>query len=179
MTDTTVEPAAAIHRGDGELPWVDAGGGTELKVMMVRDDEGLWIVRNRFAPGVVIQTHRHTGPVYAHTLSGSPGSTPSIRRSTGPGRSCSSRPAASTPSPCPEDNTEPTDVWFQIHGVNLNLDADGNVESITDGSGVLAAYYALCEAQGLSRPERGHLTPADSTSREPARGSNRWRLLRL
>ncbi|MYK77356.1 MAG: cupin, partial [Acidimicrobiaceae bacterium] len=50
------------------------------------------------------------------------------------------------------DNTEPTDVWFQIHGVNLNLDADGNVESITDGPGVLAAYYAMCEAQGLPRP---------------------------
>ena len=53
----------------------------------------------------------------------------------------------------PADNTEPTDVWFQIHGVNLNLDAGGNVESITDGPGVLAAYYALCEAQGLPRPD--------------------------
>jgi hypothetical protein len=52
----------------------------------------------------------------------------------------------------PADNTEPTDVWFQIHGANLNLDADGNVESITDGPGVPAAYHALCETQGLLRP---------------------------
>ena len=53
----------------------------------------------------------------------------------------------------PADNNEPTDVWFQIHGVNLNLDvAVGNVESVTDGPGVLAAYYALCEARGLPRP---------------------------
>ena len=36
-------------------------------------------------------------------------------------------------------------------GVNLNLLA-GNVESVTDGPGVLAAYYALCEARGLPRP---------------------------
>ena len=52
----------------------------------------------------------------------------------------------------PADSSEPPDVWFQIHGVNLNLDADGNVESITDGPGVLAACCALCEAQGLPRP---------------------------
>jgi len=51
-----------------------------------------------------------------------------------------------------EDNTEPTDVWFQIHGANLNLDADGNVESITDAAGIYAAYMGLCEAQGLGRP---------------------------
>ena len=151
MTATALEPAAAIHRGDGELPWVDAGGGVELKVMMVREDEGLWIVRNRFAPGVVIQTHRHTGPVYAQTLSGSWKYVeyPEVNRAG----SFLFEPAGSVHTlTVPADNNEPTDVWFQIHGVNLNLDADGNVESITDGPGVLAAYYALCEAQGLPRP---------------------------
>ena len=39
-----------------------------------------------------------------------------------------------------------------MYGVNLNLDADGNVESVTDGAGALEAYYALCEAQGFPRP---------------------------
>ena len=150
MTATAIEPTA-IHRGDEELPWVDAGGGIELKVMMVRTDEGLWIVRNRFAPGVVIQTHRHTGPVYAHTLSGAwkYAEYPEVNRAG----SFLFEPAGSVHTlTTPADNTEPTDVWFQIHGVNLNLDADGNVESITDGPGVLAAYHALCEAQGLPRP---------------------------
>ncbi len=52
----------------------------------------------------------------------------------------------------PETNTEETDVWFAIHGANLNLDADGNVESVVDGSLTLAAYYMLCEAEGLPRP---------------------------
>ena len=48
-----------------------------------------------------------------------------------------------------EDNTR---VWFQIYGANLNLDADGNVESIVDAGGILEAYYMLCEAEGHSRP---------------------------
>ena len=39
-----------------------------------------------------------------------------------------------------------------MYGANLNLDADGNVESVTDGAGTLAAYYALCEVEGFPRP---------------------------
>jgi hypothetical protein len=45
-----------------------------------------------------------------------------------------------------------TNVWFQIYGANLNLDAEGNIESIVDGPMILEAYYALIEAQGLPRP---------------------------
>jgi 2,4'-dihydroxyacetophenone dioxygenase len=48
-----------------------------------------------------------------------------------------------------EDDTH---VWFQMYGANLNLDADGNVESVVDGALTLAAYYVLCAAEGLPRP---------------------------
>lgn len=41
---------------------------------------------------------------------------------------------------------------FQMYGANLNLDADGNVDSVVDGAITLAAYYMLCEAEGLPRP---------------------------
>ncbi len=142
---------SAVHRGDSDLPWVNTGGGVELKVLMVRPDEGLWIIRNRFEPGVVVQTHTHTGPVYAHTLSGSwkYAEYPEVNRAG----SFLFEPAGSTHTlTVPDSNTEVTDVWFQIHGANLNLDSSGNVESVTDGARVLAAYYALCEAQGLPLP---------------------------
>jgi hypothetical protein len=39
-----------------------------------------------------------------------------------------------------------------MYGVNLNLAEDGSIESVADGSSALAAYYALCEAQGFDRP---------------------------
>jgi hypothetical protein len=52
----------------------------------------------------------------------------------------------------PEDNTEPTDVFFAIHGANLNLDANGNVESVYDATLILQSYYLMCEAAGLPRP---------------------------
>ena len=43
-------------------------------------------------------------------------------------------------------------MWFHMYGSNLNLDADGNVESVADGATALKAYLGMCEAQGLPRP---------------------------
>ncbi len=148
---TAADAPTAVHRAEDEIPWVNAGGGIEFKVLMVREDEGLWIVRNRYAPSVVVPSHRHTGPVYAHTVSGAwmYAEYPEVNRAG----SFLFEPAGSVHTLItPETNAEPTDVWFQIHGVNLNLNPDGSVESVTDGAGVLAAYYSLCEAQDLPRP---------------------------
>ena len=52
----------------------------------------------------------------------------------------------------PEDNDEVTDVWFQIFGANLNLDADGGVESVTDAASVLASYRHMCVRDGHGEP---------------------------
>ena len=61
----------ASHRGKDDLPFVDIGGGNRLKVIQVDLGLGLWIVENVFQPGYTVPTHRHTGPVYAYTVSGS------------------------------------------------------------------------------------------------------------
>ncbi len=148
MTLTTTE---AFHLGEEEIPWVDTGTGVELKLVQVDIEAGLWIVRNRFVPGATVQTHKHTGQVFGYTLSGAwrYAEYPYVNRAG----SFLFEPAGSQHTlVVPDDNTEPTDVWFQIHGANLNLDADGNVESITDAAGIYQAYMALCEAQGLDRP---------------------------
>ncbi len=141
----------AFHLGEEEIPWVDTGTGVELKLVQADIEAGLWIVRNRFAPGVVVQKHRHTGQVYGYTLTGAwrYAEYDYINRAG----SFLYEPAGSEHTlTVPDDNTELTDVWFQIYGSNLNLDADGNVESITDAEGIYAAYMAMCEAQGLPRP---------------------------
>ncbi|MEC9270176.1 MAG: hypothetical protein VYC75_06270, partial [Actinomycetota bacterium] len=52
----------------------------------------------------------------------------------------------------PDDNDEVTDVWFQIYGANLNLDEDGEVESITDAGSVLEWYLDECSAIGWDNP---------------------------
>ena len=141
----------AFHLGEEEIPWVDTGTGVEIKLVQADIEAGLWIVRNRFAPGVVVQKHKHTGQVYGYTLTGAwkYAEYGYINRLG----SFLYEPAGSEHTlTVPDDNTELTDVWFQIYGSNLNLDAEGNVESITDAEGIYADYMAMCEAQGLPRP---------------------------
>jgi quercetin dioxygenase-like cupin family protein len=138
----------AVHIGRDDLPFVDIGGGNLLKMLHVDEAEGLWIVENVFQSGFAVQTHRHTGPVYGYTTSGAW----KYREYDYVNRAGSFRfePAGSVHTlEVVEDNTQ---VWFQMYGVNLNLREDGSIESITDGPGTLQAYYALCEAAGLGRP---------------------------
>ena len=138
----------AIHIGEDELPFVEIGNANLLKVLQVKEREGLWIVENIFQGGFAVQTHRHTGPVWGYTTSGAW----KYKESEYVNRAGSFlyEPAGSVHTlTCIEDDTR---VWFHMYGANLNLDDDGKVDSVTDGAGTLAAYYALCEAQGLPRP---------------------------
>ena len=139
---------AATHRGAEDLPFVDMGGGSKFKVIMVKPDLGLWIVENIFAAGADVPRHKHTGPVFAYTVSGAwrYKEYPEVNRAG----SFLFEPAGSIHSLVADEDD--THVWFQIYGSNLNLDEAGNVESIFDGPGSLEAYYLLCEAEGHPRP---------------------------
>ncbi len=149
---TVVDLPRAVMRSEAECPMVDAGEGTKLQVLQVDVELGLWVIRNLFEPGVRVQTHKHTGQVFAFTQSGC------WKYEEYPERMTAGtylfEPAGSIHTlVVPEDNTEVTDVWFAIYGANLNLDADGNVESVIDAALIRDAYFALCEAEGHPRPD--------------------------
>ncbi len=143
---------AAIHRGEDDLPWVDIGEGSSMKVLHIDVEQGYWVVRNRFQPGYVVPTHKHTGKVFAFTLSGSwkYREYPEINTAG----SYLFEPAGSIHTlTVPETNTEVTDVWFAVEGANLNLDAEGNVIDIWDAEFIRDSYYLLCETEGHPRPD--------------------------
>src|SRR3954452_14508527 len=149
---TTLEIPKALHRGESELPFVNLGDGTELQLLQVDVEAGLWVIRSRCAPGTIVPTHKHTGEVFAFTLSGSWKYVEYPEVNTA--GSYLYEPAGSVHTlTVPADNTEVTEVWFAIYGANLNLDADGNITSIVDAGGIRDAYFALCEAQGFDRPD--------------------------
>jgi 2,4'-dihydroxyacetophenone dioxygenase len=146
---TLIETApTAVHRGADELPFAEFGGGNKLKVLQVKEREGLWIIENIFQSGFAAQIHRHTGPVWGYTKSGAW----KYKESDFVNRAGSFlyEPAGSVHTlQVVEDDTQ---VLFHMYGANLNLDEQGNVESVTDGASALAGYLAMCEAQGLGRP---------------------------
>ena len=142
-----------IHRGEGDLPFVDLGEGGMLQLLQVDLAMGVWVLRNRFEPDTTIQTHRHTGHVYAFTQSGSwhyLESPDAVNRAG----SYLYEPAGSTHTlHVPATNGEITDVSFIIHGANLNLDENGQVEMVIDAHMILDFYRALCADQhGVTDP---------------------------
>ncbi|HUW02711.1 MAG TPA: 2,4'-dihydroxyacetophenone dioxygenase family protein [Acidimicrobiales bacterium] len=152
MAAVITEPST-IHRGEQDLPFVDLGEGTLLQLLQVDLANGVWVVRNRFEPGALVQTHKHTGHVYAFTQTGSWHYLESPDEVNTAG-SYLYEPAGSTHTlTVPDSNTEVTDVWFTIHGANLNLGPDGNVEMVIDAHLILTFYNAFCEEQhGLTDP---------------------------
>ncbi len=146
---TTIDAVPlAVHVGDDDLPFVEIGGGNKLKVLMVDEAQGLWVVENIFQAGFEVPTHRHTGPVFGFTRSGAwkYKEYDYVNRAG----SVLYEPAGSVHTlTCIEDDTR---VWFHMTGTNLDLDADGTIIGTADGPTTLAAYYALAEARGLPRP---------------------------
>ena len=67
--DDRCRQPTAVHLGAADLPFVDIGDGSKLKVILVEAARDLWIIENVFQAGCEVQ-HRHTGPVYAYTTSG-------------------------------------------------------------------------------------------------------------
>ena len=152
MSTVSIDPPT-VHRGEGELPFVNLGDGSLLQVLQVDLGAGIWIIRNRFVPGTSVQRHRHTGAVYAFTQSGSWHYMESPE-SVNTAGSYLYEPAGSVHTlTVPDTNEDLTDVWFTIHGANLNLREDDSVEMVIDAHTVLDFYRAMCEAEhGLADP---------------------------
>lgn len=135
--------AILIH--DEDLPYVDLPDGSKLQLLQVDLNQNLWIVRNVFKPGFCIDTHYHTGPVFAVTLQGEwfYKEYPDKVNKAG---SYLYEPAHSLHTlTVAEDATEDAIVWFAIFGSNINVDDEGNVISILDSKTILKGYRALCE----------------------------------
>jgi len=148
---TITDIPRAVHRGEDEIPFVDLGDGSELQLLHVDVEVGLWVIRTRFQPGTVVPTHKHTGAVHAFTIAGAWKylEYPEVNTAG----SYLFEPAGSVHTlTVPADVEGVTDVWFAIYGANLNLDEAGNVTMVIDAGFIRDTYFALCEAYGLGRP---------------------------
>ncbi|AOS98671.1 hypothetical protein AUP74_03305 [Microbulbifer aggregans] len=138
----------AVLLQEADLPWVSLPDGSFLQVLHIDLNQNLWVIRSRFKPGFCVDTHYHTGPVFAFTKSGEwfYKEYPDKINKAG---SYLFEPAHSVHTlTVADDATEEADVWFAIFGSNVNIDDDGNVTSVLDAKTVMNLYRALCEAEG-------------------------------
>ena len=139
------------NRGESDLPFVPYQDGVMFQLLQADVEAGLWVIRVRFEPGVSLQKHKHTGEVFGFTIKGNW----KYREYAEVNRAGSYlyEPAGSVHTlEVPKDNKEITDVWFAIRGANLNLDENGNVESVLDAGMALDVYRAQCAAAGHAAP---------------------------
>jgi 2,4'-dihydroxyacetophenone dioxygenase len=149
--DTLGGPPPALHRGESDLPFVPYQEGVTFQLLQVDLEAGFFVVRVRGEPGKTIQRHKHTGEVFAFTSAGSWKylEYPEVNTAG----SYLYEPAGSVHTlHFPKTNIEVTDVAFVLHGANLNLDGEGNVESVLDAAAALAVYRAACRESGLPDP---------------------------
>ena len=122
--------------------------GVEMKVLRVSDDFGTWVVMNRFQPGTVLPTHRHSGGVTAYTLSGRWGYREHDFIATA--GSVVREPACSTHTlTVPADGDEPAVIFFVIEGSLTHIGDDGQIWGVSDAQTELARYREMvAEQQG-------------------------------
>lgn len=138
--------AILIH--DEDLPWVSLPDGSQLQLLQVDLNQNLWVVRNRFKPGFGIDTHYHTGPVFAFTQSGEwfYKEYPDKVNKAG---SYLYEPAHSIHTlTVADDAKEDAVVWFAVFGSNVNINDKGDVTSVLDAATLLKVYRMLCANEG-------------------------------
>lgn len=150
------EVPEALHVGTEDRPFADDFGlpGVSLQLLHADVEAATFAVRIRFAPGVQLPPHHHTGVVFAYTLAGewayleypdSPASRPGSYLYEPPGSIHTLKVA--------DHNEGPTDVVFVVTGAMLILDDDHNVVAVLDAASHLRDWPLSLKEQGKPVPE--------------------------
>ena len=130
----------------------DAIPGLDIYPLFLDAENGLWVLRVQFQPGVTLPKHFHTGTVHFYTLSGCWYylEYPEQKQTAGcylyePGGSVHTFHT-------PEDNEGVTDGFMVVAGANINFDEQGNYVNTMDAGWIEQAVVAAAKAQGLSAP---------------------------
>ena len=154
MTDLRKHVPSARHVGADEVPFViNPVVGARMRVLHASADDDLYVVHGFMPAGLEVQTHRHTGPVVALTLSGSW----AYRENDFVNRAGSYlyEPVGSVHTLfVPDDNTEETEMWSMVYGNTEYLDDNDEVTYVSNWKAMLELYYQGCEEAGLRRPDR-------------------------
>lgn len=140
------------HRSEDDLPFMEFDEGITFQLLQVDIEAGFFVVRVRFDAGVTIPKHRHTGQVFAHTVSGAWKylEYPEVNTKG----SFLYEPAGAIHTlHVLEDNKEVTDIFFVVYGANLDIDEDGEVTGILDPTIIRDIYLERCKEAGHPEPD--------------------------
>ncbi len=152
-----IEMPEAFHTATDELEFADDWAGTPgiaLKLLMADIEGARFAVRIRFAPGILLPPHKHTGEVHAFTLAGEwsylehPATPPSRA-----GSYLFEPPGSTHTLKVADHNSGDTDVVFIVYGAMIHLGIRGEVLAIGDAESHLRDWPAALRAQGKPVPK--------------------------
>jgi 2,4'-dihydroxyacetophenone dioxygenase len=147
----------AFHTATDDVPFADDWAGTpgvRLKLLMADIEGARFAVRIRFAPGIQLPPHKHTGEVHAFTLAGEWFYLE--HRETPPNRAGSylfEPPGSTHTLKVADGNSGETDVVFVVYGAMIHLGPQGDVLAVGDAESHLRDWPAAVRAQGKALPE--------------------------
>ncbi len=125
--------------------------GIQVQPLYLNAEEGIWVLRVLFPPGITLPKHFHTGTVHLWTISGAWHYVeyPDQPQTAGcylyePGGSIHTFHT-------PETNTELTDTFMVVTGSNVNYDEDGNLVGIMDAGWIADAVNTAAAEQGVGK----------------------------
>jgi 2,4'-dihydroxyacetophenone dioxygenase len=148
MSAPTLE-VAARHLNSEEMPWAELAPGIEAKLLRFSEQTGTYVLMNRFAPGTVLPTHRHMGPVHAFTIQGRWRYREYDWVATA--GSFAFEPAGATHTLMAEGD-EDTVALFVIEGGLIVFDDDGNYLLYEDGETMREHIRLAMEGRGQTFP---------------------------
>lgn len=146
----------ALNVDDEDVPYaLDWLGveGIDLKVLVSDVEGGFFVVRVRFAPGIQLPKHLHTGSVHAYTFSGEWTYLEYPESATNRAGSYLYEPPGSAHTLKVSDhNTEPTEALFVVGGAMVLYDENDDVMAVIDAATHKRDYFALLREQGTPLP---------------------------
>ena len=148
-------PSAFVTESDN-LPYADNWAntpGVRLKLLMADIEGAKLVVRIRFAPGILLPPHKHTGEVHAFTLSGEwtyleyPDNPPSRA-----GSYLYEPPGSTHTLKVADRNSGETDVVFVVYGAMIHYGPNGEILTVGDAESHLRDWPAALRAQGKPVP---------------------------
>ena len=140
--------------------------GIKVYPLFLDPHNGIWCLRVKFAPGITLPLHFHTGCVHLYTMSGCWYYTeyPDQQQTAGmylyePGGSVHQ---FNTPA----DNTGDTDTFMIVTGANINFSAEGEYLGMMD-AGMIKTWVD----QGIREQGCGHMTYITPPIAHYARGA--------
>jgi len=156
IPEPVTAPPPSFHLSSEAGPFARNFGaeGVNLQLLQADVEGGFFVVRIRFAPGVQLPPHKHTGAVYAFTLAGE---WSYLEYASSPPNRAGSylyEPPGSTHTLKVADHVQGfTDVFYVIHGAMLVLDPAGNVVAVLDAASHARDWPAALREQGVPVPE--------------------------